>query len=93
MYPQSPSSSRFAIAIGASLLIVLIVIISDVMIAASLTRDAIAIISQHLIALVSATWPTRSDQTIKQGCAQCQGSHRDISRTSITPSPFEATAL
>jgi hypothetical protein len=79
MHPQPPPSLRFTTVISTSLLIALIVITSDLTIAAGLARDVIAAIGQHLVALGSATWHTRPTQTFNHECPRCQNSHRDRS--------------
>jgi hypothetical protein len=82
MHPQPLPPLRFTTVISTSLLIALIVITSDVTIAAGLARDVIAAIGQHLVALGSAAWHARPTQTFNQECPRCQSSRRD------RPHPF-----
>jgi hypothetical protein len=55
----------------------LIVITSDVVIAAGVVRDVITAIGQHLVVLGSATWHIRS--TPNPVCTRCQRPHGDVS--------------
>lgn len=54
MHSQPPSPPRCTAAIGSSLVIALIVIVSDITIAAGMTRDVIVALGQHLVILGAA---------------------------------------
>jgi hypothetical protein len=76
MHSQPPSPPRCTAAIGSSLVIALIVIVSDITIAAGMTRDVIAAVGQHLVILGGSTGRTRSAHVLDQQCPRCQDSPR-----------------
>lgn len=75
MHSQPVCRSRCNAAIGSSLVIGLVVIVSDVMMAAGVARDVIAAVGQHLV-ILSTIRRARSAPLLDQECPRCQDSRR-----------------
>lgn len=95
MHSQPPCPPRPTAAIGSSLVIALIVIVSDITIAAGMTRDVIAALGQHLVILGGTTGRTRSAPMLDQQCPRCQDSRRMTShrRRGSFPALKDNTAM
>jgi len=95
MHSQPPSPPRCSAAIGSSLVIALIVIVSDITIAAGVTRDVIGAVGQHLVILGGSTGGTRSAHMLDQECRWCQDSRhmRSHRRRDSFPALKDNTAM
>ena len=78
MSSQSSFLSRCTAVIGSSLAIGLIVIVSDVVIAAGVAHDTIAAVGQHLVVLCTSTERIRAARILNQKCPRFQDTARPV---------------
>jgi hypothetical protein len=74
MHSSPPCPSRCNTALNSLLAIGLIVIVSDITLAAGIARDVIAALGQHLV-ILSTIRGTRSARMLDQERPRCQDSH------------------